>query len=71
MSRDEKVAEVKAKLSAGVATEDLQVLNKAMAMAMELGCEGDADVQVRNDYLYYCYAYTLIYIKPMDTASTH
>jgi hypothetical protein len=46
MSRDEKVAEVKAKLSAGVATEDLQVLNKAMAMAMELGCEGDADVQV-------------------------
>jgi hypothetical protein len=55
MSRDEKVAEVKAKLSAGVATEDLQVLNKAMAMAMELGCEGDADVQVCTDYYHYYY----------------
>ena len=30
----------------GVASEDLQALNKAMAMAIELGCENDADVQV-------------------------
>ncbi|KAG5177395.1 myosin I, high molecular weight-Acanthamoeba sp [Tribonema minus] len=45
MNREEKIAEVKAKLSAGVGAEDLQALNKAMAMAIELGCEGDVDVQ--------------------------
>jgi hypothetical protein len=46
MNREEKVAEVKAKLGAGLAGQDLQALNKAMAMAIELGCESDADVQV-------------------------
>jgi myosin heavy subunit len=45
MNREEKVKEVKEKLAAGVQSHDLQALNKAMAMAIELGCEGDADVQ--------------------------
>jgi hypothetical protein len=46
MNREEKIGEVKAKLTAGVAAEDLAALNKALAMAIELGCEGDVDVQV-------------------------
>ena len=50
MNREKKIAEVKEKLNAGLATEDLHVLNKAMAMAIELGCEGDADVQVWTQF---------------------
>ncbi len=45
INREEKVAEVKEKLAAGMASSDLHALNKAMAMAIELGCEGDADVE--------------------------
>ncbi len=44
INREAKVAEVKDKLASGMATLDLHALNKAMAMAIELGCEGDADV---------------------------
>ncbi len=44
INREEKVTEVKEKLAAGMASSNLHALNKAMAMAIELGCEGDADV---------------------------
>lgn len=42
--REEKVVEVKARLKEGVLGENLALINKALEMALELGCQEDSQV---------------------------
>ncbi|CAM9990966.1 unnamed protein product, partial [Ectocarpus fasciculatus] len=44
LNREEKVVEVKARLKEGVMGENLALLNKALEMALELGCQEDSQV---------------------------
>lgn len=44
LNREEKVVEVKARLKEGVLGENLALINKALAMALELGCQEDKEV---------------------------
>ncbi|CAM9743033.1 unnamed protein product, partial [Choristocarpus tenellus] len=44
LNREEKVLEVKARLKEGVRGENLALINKALAMALELGCQEDTQV---------------------------
>lgn len=44
LNREEKVAEVKARIKEGVQEENLALINKALEMALELGCQEDSQV---------------------------
>lgn len=44
LNREEKVVEVKARLKEGVLGENLALINKALEMALELGCQEDKEV---------------------------
>lgn len=44
LNREEKVVEVKARLKEGVLGENLALINKALEMALELGCQEDNEV---------------------------
>lgn len=44
LNREEKVVEVKQRLKEGVRSENLALINKALEMALELGCAEDREV---------------------------
>lgn len=46
LGREEKVVEVKARLKEGVLGENLALINKALEMALELGCQEDSQVSL-------------------------
>lgn len=46
LNREEKVVEVKARLKEGMLGENLALINKALEMALELGCQEDKEVSL-------------------------
>lgn len=44
LNREKKVVEVRARLNEGVVGENLALLNKALEMSLELGCQDDSQV---------------------------